>query len=203
MIRQALGRAALRATGWRIHGTPPDPDHIGILLAAPHTSNWDFPLMLATAWATQLHPKYLAKKELFHQPSKIVIATTGGIATDRDNPGTLVEDLIRRARSGEAFILVMAPEGTRKVSEGWKSGFYRIAREADIPVTPCSVDSAAREIWFGPTFHLTGNVADDMDRMRAFYAGKGGVRPERKSPVRLSVEPAAETAPSPRETSGA
>ena len=202
MIRQALGRAALRATGWRIHGTPPDPDHIGILLAAPHTSTWDFPLMLATAWATQLHPKYLAKKELFRQPSKMVIATTGGIATDRDNPGTLVEDLIRRARSGEAFILVMAPEGTRKVSEGWKSGFYRIAREADIPVTPCSVDSAAREIWFGPTFHLTGNVADDMDRMRAFYAGKGGVRPERKSPVRLSVEPAAETAPSPRETSG-
>jgi lauroyl/myristoyl acyltransferase len=202
MIRQVLGRAALRATGWRIHGTPPDPDHIGILLAAPHTSNWDLPLMLATAWATQLHPKYLAKKELFRHPSKIVIATTGGIATDRDNPGTLVEDLIRRARSGEAFILVLAPEGTRKGSEGWKSGFYRIAREANIPVTPCSVDIATREIRFGPTFHLTGNVADDMDRMRAFYADKGGLRPERKSPVRLSVETAAEADPSPREPSG-
>ncbi len=188
MIRRILGKTALRATGWRIHGTPPDPEHVGILLAAPHTSNWDFPIMLATAWATQLHPKYLAKKELFARPTKIVIAGTGGIATDRDDPGTLVADLVRRARSGERFILVMAPEGTRKASAGWKSGFYRIAREADIPVTACSVDSRTREIWFGPTFHLTGDVQADMDRMRAFYADKAGVRPSLKSPVRLSVE---------------
>ena len=194
MIRRRLARAALRTTGWRIHGEPPDPEHIGILLAAPHTSNWDFPLMLATAWSTQLRPKYLAKKELFRQPSKVVFASTGAIATDRDDPGTLVADLIQRARSGESFILVMAPEGTRKASDGWKSGFYRIAREADIPVTACSVDSTTREIWFGPTFHLTGDIEADMDRLRAFYADKGGVRPDRRSPVRLSMEPPSDVA---------
>jgi 1-acyl-sn-glycerol-3-phosphate acyltransferase len=111
---------------------------------------------------------------------------TGGIPVDRDNPGTLIADLTESATSGEGFVLVLAPEGTRKLGNGWRSGFYRLAMEADIPVTPCSVDRATREICFGPTFRLTGDVIADMDRMRAFYADKHGLRPALASPVRLS-----------------
>lgn len=188
MIRRFLSKAYLRAIGWTIHGTPPDRDHIGILLAAPHTANLDFPLMLSTAWATDLRPRYLAKRELFNGPAKYWWTLTGGIPTDRRDPGTLIEDLVSRARSGEAFILVIAPEGTRRLGKGWKSGFYRIAMEADIPVTACSVDSATKQIWFGPTFHLTGDKKADMDRMREFYADKGGIDPTKKSPVQLATE---------------
>ncbi len=190
MIRRFLAKAYLRLIGWTILGTPPDREHIGILLAAPHTSNMDFPLMLSTAYASNLRPKYLAKKELFNGPAKYWWTITGGVPIDRKNPGTIVEDLTRRASSGESFILVIAPEGTRKLTTGWKSGFYRIAMDAEIPVTPCSVDSVTKEIWFGPTFRLTGDVSADMDRMREFYEDKRGVDPSKKSPVRLAMEDA-------------
>jgi 1-acyl-sn-glycerol-3-phosphate acyltransferase len=186
MIRKALGAGALHLAGWHIEGTPPPPDHVGVLLAAPHTSNLDFPLMLATAWATELHVRYLAKRELFRPPLGALMRATGGIPVDRDNPGTLIADLTARATSGAGFVLVLAPEGTRKLGDGWRSGFYRLATEADIPVTPCSVDRATREICFGQTFRLTGDVVADMDRLRAFYADKHGLHPELASPVRLS-----------------
>ena len=191
MIRRLLARAYLRSIGWTLHGTPPDRDHIGVLLAAPHTANLDFPIMIATAWANDLRPKFLAKKELFHGPAEYFWTLAGGIPTDRKDPGTLIEDLVRRARSQEAFMLVIAPEGTRKLSKGWKSGFYRIAQEADIPVTACSVDGTVKEIWFGPTLHLTGDVRADMDVIRAFYVDKRGVDPSKASPVRLAAEDAA------------
>jgi len=188
MIRRVLGKSYLRAIGWSIHGTPPDREHIGLMLAAPHTSNHDFLLMLSTAWASDLSPKYLAKKELFRGPAVYWWRFTGGIATDRNDPGTLVTDLTARAGSGEAFILVIAPEGTRKLTKGWKSGFYRIAAEADIPVTPCSVDSTTKQIWYGSTIHLTGDMKADMDLIREFYADKAGYTPANKSPVRLAGE---------------
>jgi 1-acyl-sn-glycerol-3-phosphate acyltransferase len=186
MIRRTLGSAFLRAIGWQIRGTPPAPGHSGVLVAAPHTSNLDFPIMLATVWATGLRINYLAKKELFRPPLEPLLRRTGGIPTDRKNPGGLIDDLVGRASSGRSFLLVLAPEGTRKKAAGWKSGFYRIAREADIPVTPCAVDGATREVHFGPAVRLTGNVIADMDQMRAFYADKHGLRPELASPVRLS-----------------
>jgi 1-acyl-sn-glycerol-3-phosphate acyltransferase len=188
MLRRLIGSAYLRAIGWTIHGTAPDREHIGVMLAAPHTANQDFLLMLSTAWASELRPKYLIKKEFVQGPLKPFFTLTGAIATDRKNPGTLVEDLTERAKAGESFILVIAPEGTRALTKGWKSGFYRIALDAGIPVTPCSVDSATKQIWFGPSMQLTGDMGADMDRLRAFYADKGGVDPSKKSPVRLPGE---------------
>ena len=194
MTRRQLGIRALRAFGWRIEGTPPPQDHIGVLLAAPHTSNFDLPIMLATAWSTELHVRYLAKRELFRPPLATLMRRTGGIPVDRENPGNLLADLVAQARSGEGFVLVLAPEGTRKKSAGWRSGFYRLARAADIPVTVCAVDGPTRTISFGPTFHLSGDVRADMERISAFYADKRGVRPRLASPVQLSDNYRAEPA---------
>jgi 1-acyl-sn-glycerol-3-phosphate acyltransferase len=188
MIRRFLGRMYLKSIGWTVEGTPPKSDHVGVLLAAPHTSSHDFLLMLSTAWSSDIRVKYLAKKELYRGPVGLWWRFTGGIKTDRQNPGSLLEDLTNRARSGEAFALVIAPEGTRHRSNGWKSGFYRIAVGADIPVTPCSVDSATKQICLGPELRMTGDVVADMDRLRNFYADKGGVNPAAKSPVRLAME---------------
>lgn len=166
----------------------PAPQHSGILLAAPHTSNWDFVLMLGVAWRAGFRPKFLGKKELFRGPAGPIMRALGGVAVDRKNPAGLVDDLVKQARSGETFQLVITPEGTRGNVPRWKSGFYRLAREADLPVTLAYCDRTTMTTGIGPTIHLTGDVKADMDVMRGFFADKAGVRPERRVEPYLAEE---------------
>lgn len=166
----------------------PAPQGSSILLAAPHTSNWDFVLMLAVAWKSGIRPYFLGKKELFRGPAGIFMRAVGGIAVDRKNPAGLVDRLVEMSRSGERFQLVITPEGTRGNVDRWKSGFYRLAREADLPVTLAYCDRTTMTTGIGPTIHLTGDVKADMDVMRAFFADKAGVRPERRVEPRLAEE---------------
>lgn len=183
---------AIAAVYWSIsrwtYKSEPAPTGSGILLAAPHTSNWDFVLMLAVAWRSGFRPYFLGKKELFRGPAGPFMRALGGIAVDRQNPAGLVEDLVSRAKSGEVFQVVITPEGTRGNVDRWKSGFYRLARSADLPVTLAYCDRATMTTGIGPTIHLTGDVKADMDVMRAFFADKGGVKPERRVEPRLAEE---------------
>ena len=116
----------------------------------------------------------------------------GGIPVDRDAPGRVVAEVVERIRSGEVFSLVVTPDGTRSGHTHWKSGFYRIARETGMPVTLGYVDRTTMTTGLGPTFELTGNVAHDMERIRAFYADKAGARPEHRVEPRLREELAGE-----------
>ena len=101
--------------------------------------------------------------------------------------------VIARVREGERFFLVVTPEGTRGRAAYWKSGFYRIARDTGLPVTLGYVDRRTMTAGLGPTMHVTGDVAADMDRIRAFYADKAGLRPENRTEPRLREEPASST----------
>jgi len=166
----------------------PAPEGSSILLAAPHTSNWDFVLMLAVAWRSGIRPKFLGKKEMFRGPAGPVMRALGGIAVDRQNPAGLVESLVEMSRSGEAFQLVITPEGTRGNVSRWKSGFYRLAREADLPVTLAYCDRTTMTTGIGPTLSLTGDVKADMDRLRDFFSDKAGVKPARRVEPRLAEE---------------
>lgn len=166
----------------------PAPKGSGILLAAPHTSNWDFVLMLGIAWRSGFRPYFLGKKELFRGPAGPFMRALGGIAIDRQNPVGVVDDLIARAKSGDDFQVVITPEGTRSGAPRWKSGFYRIAREADLPITLGYCDRTTMTAGLGPTIRLTGDVKADMDVMREFFADKAGVRPERRVEPRLAEE---------------
>ncbi len=186
--KSALGRAYLRLGRWHVAGAAPDPDHVGILLAAPHTSSHDFPLMLATAWSRGLNPRYLAKRELFESWYGFVYRFTGGIPTDRRDPGTLIADLVLRASHGDRFLLVIAPEGTRRAGHGWKSGFYRIAEQAGIPFTLTAVDGPTRTVHFGPTMRASGDIRADMEQIRAFYADKRGINPHARREPHLRAE---------------
>jgi len=112
----------------------------------------------------------------------------GGIPIDRHNPVGLVRDLIRQAAGGDPFLLIIAAEGTRKKADYWKSGFYRIARSANLPVAMAFVDGPTKTTGFGPTLRPTGDVAADMDAIRAFYADKRGIHPARKTEPRLREE---------------
>ena len=112
----------------------------------------------------------------------------GGIPVDRSTPAGVVDALVRRIRDGDVFGLVVTPEGTRGGVAYWKSGFYRIAREAGLPVTLGYVDRTTMTTGLGPTLPLTGDVGADMDAIRAFYADKSGMRPALRVEPRLREE---------------
>lgn len=185
-IARAIANVYWRISRWS-PATTPTPDQ-GVILGAPHTSNWDFVLMLVTGWKMGLKFSWLGKKEMFPKPLAGLMRALGGIPVDRSNPHGLVEELVRRSEAGEKFHLVITPEGTRSERKYWKSGFYRIARQADLPVVLGFVDRGTRTAGVGPTIHLTGDMSADMDRIRAFYAGKRGVRDKKLYPPRLREE---------------
>jgi 1-acyl-sn-glycerol-3-phosphate acyltransferase len=187
-VKQAVGRTIVRALRYRVEGEAAPTGTSCVLVAAPHTSWLDFPLMLGIAWAADLSPRWLGKQELFRAPFGGVMRGLGGIAVDRRNPGSLVADMTARAADGSAFALVIAPEGTRGRAEGWKSGFYRIAQDAGVPIVLTYLDGPTRTGGFGPAITPSGDLAADMDVVRAFYADKRGVHPERRSTPTLAGE---------------
>jgi 1-acyl-sn-glycerol-3-phosphate acyltransferase len=188
MDKRVIGERALRMRGWSIAGDPPPPDPVVIMVAAPHTSAWDFPLMLWLSWASGVDPHFLAKQELFRGPMGPFMRSVGGITVDRGNPEGVVDDIAARAAAAEHFQLVIAVEGTRKKKTYWKSGFYRIAQQADLPICLGWCDGPTRTLGYGPTIRPTGDVRADMDFIRAFYADKRGVNPELRTEPRLREE---------------
>lgn len=187
-VRRALARTFWRVSRWRHVSTARPEASAGVLVGAPHTSNWDFVLMLAIAWDLELPVRYLGKDSLFRGPFGWVMRALGGIPVDRSNPGGLVSDLVERSRAGEEFFLVVTPEGTRSAGTYWKSGFWRIAVGAGLPITLGYVDRTTMTTGLGLTFGPTGDVATDMATVRAFYADKAGLRPERRTEPRLREE---------------
>lgn len=183
-----LANAYWKISKWK-PATTPAPDQ-GIILGAPHTSNWDFVLMLVTGWKMGLSFKWLGKSQMFPKPVASLMRALGGIPVDRSRPYGLVEDLVRRAEAGEKYLLVITPEGTRGETEYWKSGFYRIARQANLPVVLGYVDRENMMAGIGPTIELSGDVPADMGVIREFYAGKRGVREKKLYPPRLREEDA-------------
>jgi 1-acyl-sn-glycerol-3-phosphate acyltransferase len=177
-----------RLAGWKLVGEPPARDGVGVLLAAPHTSNWDYVVMLGVLWQAGIPTRFLGKRELFRGPFGVLMRATGGIPVDRSDPSGTVREVVARATAGESFLLVVAAEGTRGRGEHWRSGFYRIAQSAGVPVTMAFVDGPSRTAGFGPTITPTGDVVADMDRIRDFYADKRGIHPANRTEPRLREE---------------
>lgn len=184
-VRPVVARAILKATRWKLVGTVPSR---GILVGAPHTSNWDWIAMLLIAWSSGQEPQVLVKQSFFKGPAAPLLRATGGIPLDRANPGATIRALLEEAEAHRSFLLVIAAEGTRSKGEFWKPGFYRIAQQTGLPISLGFVDGPTRTMGMGPTFQPTGDVAADMDFVRAFYADKRGFRPENRTEPRLREE---------------
>ncbi|WP_277210871.1 1-acyl-sn-glycerol-3-phosphate acyltransferase [Isoptericola croceus] len=185
--RRAVARLFWRLSRWTLRSEPV-PQRAGILIGAPHTSNWDFVLMIAISWRLDMDIRWLGKHTLFSGWKGPVMRALGGIPVDRRDPSRVVLDVLEHVARGEVFHLVVTPEGTRS-GDGWKSGFYRIASEAGLPVTLGYVDRTTMTTGLGPTLELTGDVGADMDRVRAFYADKAGFNPKLRTEPRLRSEP--------------
>lgn len=187
LLRRLAARAFWAVSPWRLETTAA-PTRPTVLIGAPHTSNWDFVFMLAITWKLDMHIRWLGKDSLFRGWRGPIMRRLGGIPVDRKAPSGVVDEVLDRIRSGDVFGLVVTPDGTRSGHTHWKSGFYRIAREAGMPVTLGYVDRTTMTTGLGPTFELTGDVAADMERIRAYYADKSGFHPKHRVEPRLREE---------------
>lgn len=186
MYRYAV-RLILRALGWRMEGEAPQISKY-VLIAAPHTSNWDFLLMLAARVHFGVHAAWMGKDTLFRWPFGTLLRALGGIPVDRTSSRNAVEQTSAAILNAERIVVAIPPEGTRKRAEYWKSGFYHIAQSAQVPIVLTYLDYGRKCAGFGPVldFKLPVNVL--MAEVREFYRTVTPKYPDRFGPVRLRQE---------------
>ncbi|MCP3687541.1 MAG: acyltransferase [Gammaproteobacteria bacterium] len=151
-----------------------------IVIAAPHTSNWDFLIFMASAGYLRTNISFLAKHSLFEGYFGRLFYWLGGIPVKRESvaASAVVDQVVKVFSEREHLILGIAPEGTRSRVAKWKTGFYRIAMTAGVPIVPGYVDSATKTIGFGETFTPSGDIEADLVLLQDFYKGKTGVNPQ-------------------------
>lgn len=188
---QKLSRWLLRVCGWRMHGPVPAARSF-ILVAAPHTSNWDLLWLLLMTRAAGIRISWLAKHSLFRGPLGWCLRRLGGVPVIRHRSEDRVAGTVRAFAAQPDLVLVIPPEATRARAEFWRSGFYHIARLARVPVIPTALDYGRRSGEFGPAFDACEDVGAFMDDMRAFYSDRAGRHPAQFGPVRLQEEASAQ-----------
>ena len=176
-----VGRALLRWSGWRVTGNLPDERRL-LVIAAPHTSNWDWVIAMFAMLALGVRINYLIKDTLFVWPLSVLLRASGGIPTDRSAPAGLVEEVATRVCETEQVVMVITPEGTRSRVETWKTGFLRVAELARLPVVQVAWHYPDRLVHNGPVAELSGDHERDIARIRAWYRQFIGRNPENQSP---------------------
>jgi 1-acyl-sn-glycerol-3-phosphate acyltransferase len=182
-----LARLSLRWSGWEAEGEKPAAAKY-VLIAAPHTTNWDLCHLLSLAWFLGVKISWMGKKSLFHGPMGTVMRALGGIPVQRGRSTNLVDQMAEAFAASNSLVLTVPAEGTRSYVPHWKSGFYHIAREAQVPIVLGYLDYARKRGGFGPELIPTGNVREDMDEVRAFYEDVTGKYPEKFGAIRLKEE---------------
>jgi 1-acyl-sn-glycerol-3-phosphate acyltransferase len=181
----SFARLLLKLFGWQIIGRPPDiPKYL--IIFAPHTSNWDLLIGYAFAKAVELKPNWLGKHVLFRPPLGWLLRRIGGIPVDRRARNNAVEQAIQAFADRDHLALAITPEGTRKKTTHWKSGFYYIAAGAQVPMLLAFLDYRHKAGGFGPLIMPSGNIEADMQVMRDFFGGISGKHPEQAGDIQLA-----------------
>ncbi len=176
-----LCRLYLRIIGWKI-GSVLDPSiRKCVLVAAPHTSNMDYPISLATLYACGVRVRFLAKKSLFIFPLGILMRATGGIPVDRSKHNNMVDAMISMFSQTDSLILLIPAEGTRSYVKEWKSGFYHTALGAKVPIVMGYLDYGNKVAGFGDLFYPTGDYPNDLEEIKKFYRKFKARHPEKSS----------------------
>jgi 1-acyl-sn-glycerol-3-phosphate acyltransferase len=181
-LMRLLSRFILKISGWRIEGRLPEIKKI-VLIAAPHTSNWDFPITIFIAFAVKAKIFWMGKDTLFRFPFGALFKWLGGIPVDRSRSNNIVEQMIRKFSENESLIVTIPPSGTRKKVMKWKTGFYYIARGAGVPVVLAFLDYRRKAGGFGPVFIPTGEIESDIKEIREFYSGIHGKNTVTEEPL--------------------
>jgi 1-acyl-sn-glycerol-3-phosphate acyltransferase len=180
-------RRLLALRGWRVEITPP-PVPRCVIIVYPHTSNWDFPIGYLARLAADLPVQWIGKDTLFRWPVAGLLRRMGGVPVDRRRPTGLIGQLAGELERSDRMWLALAPEGTRARTDHWKSGFYRLALKAKVPVGLAFIDYRTRLVGLDTYLTLSGDEEADLARIREVYAGKAGKHPEQASDIRLLPE---------------
>jgi 1-acyl-sn-glycerol-3-phosphate acyltransferase len=189
-MNPAVAKLALKALGgWRYVGEVPTVRK-AVCLALPHTDNMDGVLLVLLSASVGIPIRWMVKDAWGKGITGPLVRGVGGIPIDRSKANGMVDQMVAAFAQTDELYLVIPPEGTRSYTEYWKSGFYRIALGAKVPVIPGRLDYRAKTGGFGPPIEMTGNVRADMDRIRAYYGDVGKVAkyPEKFGPIRLREE---------------
>lgn len=176
-VMRWISIVVLRLIGWRLDGRAADVQK-GVLIGAPHTSNWDFPIALMICFALRLDVYWMGKHTLFPPILGAIMRWLGGIPVDRTQAGNLVQGTIDAFQHNEKLLVIVPPEGTRGKVTRWKTGFYYIAVGAGVPLGLGYLDFKEKIGGIGKLFYPSGNIEEDMREIRAFYAGFTGKHPQ-------------------------
>ena len=198
---QWIARSIFRIGGWKTVGEIPAVDK-AVFIAAPHTSNWDGFWFLVYKVLQDVEVSFLAKESLFWWPLGSLLRRMGAIPIDRSNAANIVPQLVRTFESRNHLFLALAPEGTRKRTPYWKSGFYRIAKAANVPIVLACIDYPGKYIGIGPMLGDGNTIEQDLAVMREFYAEKRGRHPELQGPVQFPPQELQQYAADASATSG-
>jgi 1-acyl-sn-glycerol-3-phosphate acyltransferase len=167
-----------RRNGWKAHGVVPTPRKF-VLVAAPHTSNWDFVYFIGLTEELGIMPHFMAKNSLFRWPFRGFLFDMGGVSVDRSSPQNYVQQMAHEFAARDEFMLTIAPEGSRSNSDKWKTGFYQIAMAANVPFVIGMMDYSTKTGGLGPAIMPTGDYEADMAKVVLLYKHVVPKHPER------------------------
>jgi len=178
MIR-LFARFYFWVSGWKIENKPPPDLKKCVLLAAPHTSNFDFVFGRFGATILGMKTRFLIKKEAFGGPMGWLVRKAGGIPVDRGKNNKLVEQVAEMFKKNDSFYLMVTPEGTRKLVRKWKKGFYAIAMAAEVPIGCVYLDYRNKRVGYGLTVYPSGDYEKDLKIIQDFYRNTHPRHPDR------------------------
>ena len=182
-----IARFILRLTGWRTLVISPHTSRY-VMIGAPHTSNWDFVIMLLLMAVESLPIRWLGKDSLFWWPMGVFMRSLGAIPVNRRESKNLVDQLAARFDEHDELIIGLSPEGTRSKTSRWRTGFYYIALKADVQIVMAYIDYKNKVCGFGPSIKPTGDIHADFKIIRDFYSGIVGKHPHKQGEIELSAK---------------
>ena len=170
-VLRGFSIAFLKLAGWKVEGALPPEAHKCVLIAAPHTSNWDLPYTLMVSFVLRMDVYWMGKQSIFKPPFSNIMQWLGGIAVNREQSNNLVAASAQAIVKADGMVqLIVPPEGTRSKATYWKTGFYYIALGAKVPIVMAYMDYAQKRAGLGPLFYPSGDIDKDMVEIKAFYA---------------------------------
>jgi len=179
-IGHYLGRLLLKLLGWRISGEFPNTPKF-VAAVAPHTSNWDFIIAIAVKLQLGIAIRFLGKSSIFFWPLGPILKAWGGMPVDRSSPHGLVSQVKKQLENNEQLVLGLAPEGTRKKSKEWKTGFLHIAHNANVPVVPMALDYRTKTFIIMPAHYINEDTEQELIRIKSLFDKKMAKYPENVS----------------------
>ena len=177
-ILRKIARFGINISGWTIKGKVPDEERI-VIIAAPHTSNWDFILAMLAIFGLNIKVRWLGKHSIFKPGFKKFFEWLGGIPVYRDNPSSLIAKVVNIVKKERSIVIAMTPEGTRKKVKRWKTGFLRIAKQTHSKILLISIDAPTKSIEIGNIFNPTGNSEEDLAYIQKYYSTFRGINSQK------------------------